>query len=496
MSTAKRFISGSAASWANIFITLTSQLALVPIFLSHWSIAEYGCWLSVQALISFLNVLSTSHQNYLGFEFLNLGRDKKDLISLYFTSSIFFAIVIAIIELIISYILFKFGFIYNILNIKPLSNEGYLAYDAGLILIIRSVAWLFVSSISGIGGRLIATFDYYPRNAWWTVWLSATTNFTPALTVFFYQTDFFYTSLIQILSIVIINIPLHYDIYRIIRKCGIKFDKFSFSVGLHNAVRSIAIAVKTALDLFRQQGIRVLLTYFIGVKGVAEFSTTRTASNIALQGINTINGPMMPEFMRFLTAKDGRKVNIVFCIIWFLSVILLGPLLVVAQLIIPTIFNIWTRGKIPLEPAVFAFFSITLLIFALSQPAVAIIQGFNFLKTQLMISILVSIIAIMSICVGAYTYSILGVSIALLFTEIVSTSITIYIVADWLIRNKFILPKYTFLLSLISILNTVLGIGLITQYPQAKTFVLVPNMIISSLIVYFNVRYFRKVISE
>ncbi len=77
MSVASRLISGSAASWAQIAITAISQVVLVPVYLSHWSVATYGVWLAIQALISITSTFDFGHQEFLGYEFLRIGRDDR-----------------------------------------------------------------------------------------------------------------------------------------------------------------------------------------------------------------------------------------------------------------------------------------------------------------------------------------------------------------------------------------------------------------------------------
>ena len=50
--------SARAASWARILLTVFSQVLLVPVFLGHWSVEEYGCWLIVQTIVGLAQLLA------------------------------------------------------------------------------------------------------------------------------------------------------------------------------------------------------------------------------------------------------------------------------------------------------------------------------------------------------------------------------------------------------------------------------------------------------
>jgi len=76
MSALHRFLSASAASWAKILLTVATQVLLVPLFLSHWSVEEYGCWLIIQTIMSIGSLMSNGFQTYTGYEFLKIGARK------------------------------------------------------------------------------------------------------------------------------------------------------------------------------------------------------------------------------------------------------------------------------------------------------------------------------------------------------------------------------------------------------------------------------------
>src|SRR4051812_45572812 len=84
MSAISRIASGSAASWTRLGITFLAQIFLVPIFLSHWDASTYGLWLGLFALAALLQFIDVGHHNYIGYEALKLGGERRtDLGRLY-----------------------------------------------------------------------------------------------------------------------------------------------------------------------------------------------------------------------------------------------------------------------------------------------------------------------------------------------------------------------------------------------------------------------------
>src|SRR5882724_9023684 len=126
MSSLSRFLSASAAAWVKILLTVLTQVLLVPVFLAHWSVEEYGCWLIIQTIVGVSSMLSANHHNFMGYEFLKVGDKHPEHLRRLFYSAVPFAILIGIVELLAVSGLIYFGFIGTTLD-----PEG--ALDAGLM---------------------------------------------------------------------------------------------------------------------------------------------------------------------------------------------------------------------------------------------------------------------------------------------------------------------------------------------------------------------------
>jgi O-antigen/teichoic acid export membrane protein len=243
------------------------------------------------------------------------------------------------------------------------------------------------------------------------------------------------------------------------------------------------------LDIFRQQGVRVLLSATIGVAGMTAFATMRTMSNLSLQGIGTITVPVMPEIMRFLRERDAERTNAIIGFVWLFAVIVLAPVLVVFQWVMPVVFHYWTRGKIGFNAPLFGVFSISLLIFALARPLIAILQGNNLLKVQLYISLGNSMVAVAGILIFSPIFGVVGAATALLFGELLATVLSALFAKRWLDRNGIVFPWELLSVAVGSIAVAALSISFMVVYETKISLILIISLIVNCLVA---VAYFRQ----
>ncbi|QNP51199.1 hypothetical protein H9L05_14015 [Hymenobacter qilianensis] len=412
MSTVKRFLSASAASWARVGVTVVAQIALVPLYLTHWDVELYGIWLATHALASLLFTLDLGHQEFLGYEFMRIGKHSCSKLSRYLWSGIVFSIGINLFQLLLISFFLITGVISDLLGSSSILAPGIIRM-VGIILIAQGIAWLIGTSISGLLFRVLAPFGYYPRMAWWNFIDAIISALTPLVAVSL-GADLLTTGVVTAVVTVIFSIPKYCDLVRLMRKENIPFSYPSWQVGYANFLLSLAVFGKISLENIRQQGVRIVLAPLVGVGGLAAFSTMRTGSNIALQGLNTITNPLIPDLMRFLQQRDQARCESVFGAVWIIVVALMAPAVVVLQAVIEPVYLVWTRGHIAFNPWLFALLSLSVLVFAVVQPATTIVVGNNLLKPQLLLSTLAALSVVGGIYLFVPRIGIVGAGIALL----------------------------------------------------------------------------------
>jgi O-antigen/teichoic acid export membrane protein len=486
MSALSRFLSASAAAWVRILLTILTQILLVPVFLSHWSVEEYGCWLIIQTIVGVASMLSASHHQFIGFEFLKVGDKNPEHLRRLFYSALPFAVLMALAEFIAIALLIYFGIIQSTIDANQ-TMDGDVLRQAGWSLVAYSLYWLITTSVGGLAQRVVVAYGYFPRMIWWGTVLAIVQALVTGVAVAL-GAHLLVTALCVVLSGFVVNIPTHLDMWRMFRRHEFHFVRPNWHLGYKNLGRSLAIALGAVLDISRQQGVRIFLGALVGVTQMTEFSTTRTMSNLSLQGIQTVTQPIMPEIMRFLREKDGERTNATIGFVWFLAVILLAPVLIAFQFIMPFVYHAWTRGKLVFDPILFGIFSITLLIFSIARPPMAVLQGNNLLKIQLYLSILVSTVAVAGILLFSARFGVVGAAMCLLAAELVGTVLAVWHAWKWLDEAGIGFPWRLFEVSSSSIVVAALTIAAMSVYPRQMQLIAFASLVMNIVI---GVAFFR-----
>lgn len=442
MSSLKRLAVGSLAGWAKIGISLLIQLALVPLFLSRWDQEMYGVWLAIQAAISLMAVLDFGHQNYIGNEFLRVGFEDRLAVNRILGSAIPIGISLGSFQLCVVAILVGTGALGLVLG--PDTPKD-LQRVAAIVLLLQSINWALFGSVAGLLLRVVVPFGYYPRFAWWGVLAASVAGFAPAIAVIG-GCGLFGAGVALFIATAIVNVPMCYDLFRIMRKERLVPGPFDCRVGIRNFLRSQILTLTTLCETLRQQGARLILSPLAGAADMAAFSTMRTGANVALQGLGTIANPLLPELMRFLNSRDQSRCEGAFGLVWFLVIGVMAPAVVTLQMFAKPLFEVWTQGKMVFDPNLFSLLSVTVLVYALAQPALAVVRGNNLLQPQLAIGIVAAAIAVSGMGVLVPSMGILGAAVGLLVAEVVAMGGAVFFAASWMGRNGLRWPTRQFVI--------------------------------------------------
>ena len=463
MSVINRLLLGGALSWARLFITIISQIALVPIYLTYWDVATYGIWLATLAIGSLASLFSIGHQNFIGNEFLKIGNLNRIATQKILSSSFPFSLLIAFIELLVLTILVVYGLYSYVIDMDTLHKS-----KIAVVLIIQSGTWFVISSWVGILTRAVIPFGYYPRMAWWSLLAGICASFAPAIAVFF-GANLVIAAISLSGSIVFYNIFVAIDVFHILKKENIEFIKPNYLNGLFNVYRSFFLAMQSLLEMARQQGSRIILAPLAGVADMAAFATMRTGANFALQGLNTITGPVMPELMRFLATRDQPRAESTFAIVWLMLCAVLSPAIVVVQWLAPALFPLWTHGKIAFDPWLFGMLSLGVAVQALAQPAAAVLQGNNILRAQLGISMVATTVAVGGMVWLVPHMGVRGAGLALLAAELTSLFAYVWVAQQWLRQQGMRWPWKAFGAAAAAVPVTALGMVALALLPTGLT---------------------------
>jgi len=470
MSTSKRLISGTLASWAKILIIFLAQMALVPLYLTYWNVQIYGLWVAVQALLSVMSTLDLGHQNFIGYELFKFGHDEKRELALNLWSACVIAVILGCLQLLFIIIFNVTGILPRLLDLRSV-HDIELIHEAGWALFWQGLAGVICVSIGGLLSRALSPYGYFARMAWWGVLYSIITITIPAIAVIF-GANLLWAGFVAGCATIIYYIPFYFEIYRLYKKENIRLIRPSFKLGINNFIKSLILSLRGLLENARQQGARLLLVPLVGASGLAAFSTMRTGANVALQGLGTITNPLLPELMRFLKNRDQPRAEAAFATVWIVLIALIAPAVVILQVFIEPFFSTWTRGRIVFDPLLFAIFSQSILVFAVAQPAMAIMEGNNLLRPQLVISAITAIIVIGGIVLLVPVIGIKGGGIVLLIAEITATKGYRNVAKKWLNDNNLSWPQQSSNIAVTSVCISAIAMALMIWQPTFKWLIL------------------------
>ena len=477
MSAVQRVLSGSLASWLRIAVTIISQVVAVPIYLSYWSVNTYGMWILIQSIVTFLTVFDVAHHHYLGNEFLKHGKQNRQEVGEVFCTGITVALIVSFFTFLITSILVLSGTIGRWVGIETVDTSEF---ETTLLLI--TITWALTVTFTGIIGRALYPFGYFPLLAWSGVVIALVSTVASVAAVWL-GADLIGATIVICIADFLCHGVLTFILLRIARQEKLLFNKIDLRSGFLRFFAALILGVQSGFEILRQQGVRFILLPLSGMASMIAFSTMRTGANLAQQGLGTITAPLMPELMSFLSDRDQVRMEISFSVIWLMLCVLLVPAVLVLQYISPALFSLWTHGKITFDPVLFATLSFGVLVSALAQPAIAVVSGNNLLRAQFLISLIAVLVTVGSMYGLVPAMGIKGAAIALLLGELVTLVCYVYSARKWLALARMHWPKPAFLIASLSLVVAAAGMTSIVVFINHDKMCLIIALIAQGFIV-------------
>ena len=157
---------------------------------------------------------------------------------------------------------------------------------------------------------------------------------------------------------------------------------------------------------------------------------------------------------------------------------LMAPGVVILQLVMEPFFVFWTQGKITFDPFLFATLSVGVLVYAVIQPAMAVVIGNNLTKLQLWLSGIAAITVFVVLILSVPIIGNLGAAIALLLAEIVAAVGYKIHAKRWLRQNQLAWPSRPFILAITSVVIAALSLTCIILFSEFKWLILAISMLL------------------
>ncbi|WCT73480.1 hypothetical protein PQ455_18030 [Sphingomonas naphthae] len=443
MSIARRMLSGNLAGLASIGINLGGQIALVPIFLQHWSAAQYGVWLGLVTALAMIQIADNAHLDYLGFECMKLPSGDRAQRSQILWDTLPALGLSAIAELILLASLLLSPLTAALFSLSAGSADLPVLQLAlgGLALL-----WYVVQFPVQLGGRVLASIGHYPKTAWWYVVNQSAQAFAPAIAVIFggglAEAALAYAGGVLLVQIVC---GAHYA--RVARAEGLELRRPNAGAGIARLGGGMMLGFGSLLENMQLAGFRLILLPFLGPVRLVQFSTMRTVANVVQQGLIVLVNPSIPELMRFVGDRDATRARMVMTGMIYVAVLAMCPGFVLLQAVVRPLFRVWTLGKVAFDPLAFVALSASVLFMGLAQSSRAIARGNNLVGTQTGASFLSGVILLGLTFLTAPRIGLFGVAISVATAEAVRSGLFVLAARRWACRNDFVFPLRPLLLA-------------------------------------------------
>jgi O-antigen/teichoic acid export membrane protein len=415
------------------------------------------------------------HQNFLAYEFLRLGEANRPVLRKYLWSGLVMGWIISFLQILLILLFIFSGTLGFLLGENGMENESLLR-AGGIALFLQGCSWMVFATSPGLVGRALATFGHFPRTAWWSV-LGVTITALAPLTAVMMGAGLVITSLVLVAGAALYTTPIYIDFFKLLKKEKLGFVRPSLQIGYKNFKKSLPLLGKSLFENVRQQGVRLVLTPLAGPVGLVAFSTMRTGANVALQGLNTILNPLLPDLMRFLHARDQPRTESAFATIWILVIAIMAPGVVILQVLIEPLYLLWTQNKVSFDPLLFAFLSFGVLVYAVVQPAVAVVIGNNMTKVQLALTTIAAIIVLVFLIISVPIIGIVGAGAALLLAEVVAAAGYKKHAKKWLRQNDLQWPSRAFHIAITALVIAAASLGGLIVAPEFKWLIIAVSML-------------------
>ncbi|WP_426147667.1 polysaccharide biosynthesis C-terminal domain-containing protein [Polaromonas sp. DSR2-3-2] len=146
--------------------------------------------------------------------------------------------------------------------------------------------------------------------------------------------------------------------------------------------------------------------------------------------------------------------------------VVLVPAVLVVQYLAPTLFPLWTQGKIEFDPVLFALLSLAVLVYALVQPAIAVVNGNNLIREQVVISTIATVITVGAIYMLVPLMGVRGAALALLAGEASTLFLYVRAAKKWLASVVMHWPTSAFANASLSLVVAAAGMGSIIVFQK------------------------------
>ena len=411
----RRALSGSIANVASIFAILLQNLALVPILLHHWSTETYGIWITLIAVQTLLFTINYGQEAYVGYEAARLLHQDRPALPGLIGAGLLLGLLLCSLE-----VLLIVGLGYT--HFTHLFGAGPVLAAAWKPLAVVVGCWLGFGSSANVLIRVGYALGFYGYFTLYSVAFRVMTSMAVALTALA-GAGLWGVVLAYGITTALTQACLAAMALRLARQHGISISRPRFPVISGILTKSTLVSGTSLLDMFSNNGLLAIISSVLSPAMVPSFSTLRTITNTAIQGVGVVMHPLDPDMIRFNANREFEKLYEIFGVCWTVAGTMINLGLCLLPLFIEPLYHLWTRGKLPFDVPLFSLLVLSVAFRTLGHPALAFLQAINDIAAQTWISLLRAALVIGFTFAFIHRFGLFGVGIALAISELIGAAV-------------------------------------------------------------------------
>lgn len=375
--TLKGFIFGILQFLTN----LVYSIVLVPLFIEYWGVEKYSIWLLIFAFVMIMRTVDLGHQNFVGNEFNKMLFKDKDLAIQILRSSTWVAVGIGFLELLIFIGLDLAGLTPIVTGI----TEPNFIQESRIGILYFLIVWLMVGSVGGIVARVLLPLGYYTH----TVILGIALKVLEIIVILVATVNkFSITNLCLWLSLsyLIQSIYVFWHVKKLLPDIFPLWKGANTQLGIKNFFKSIGYTITGSVEQLNVNGVVLLISSLISSMLVPAFTTLRTVSNLFMQPLMLVMGPLQPELTRYHMQNCGNKIEQIVYTSWFINAIVVGIPMILITPFLSEIYHYWINGSMLFNMGMFWLLAVSVLLINYGKTFQLYLSGINNLKAVLLIS--------------------------------------------------------------------------------------------------------------
>ena len=393
-------------------ISFARQFILVPLFLKYVGKEKYAFWLLAMAAVGVIMTINHGYFQYVSNKINLTYRINKSKAVKEFKSAFRFSL-IQLIILLILVILMSTNLIFP--YVVKIDLNSVLNHKINLVFLFLAISSLIFSVFSGLLAKLyepVKKENYLYRFNFiynildlivliFSVWLIKDLFLIAILLTVFR---------LIVLFIFAINIKnVAPDFYPWWNEGNIKEELVTFK-------KSLFLLFSNFIERFQHDGLVLYISHYISESIVPLFSATRTIGNSATGGVASIINPTLPEMQANFAAKNWRRISDIIFFNLSLSGFVISIFFIILSPFAKTLFEIWTNNELKFDEAFYFYIVATSILFNFSYNFLSIIRAFNYTKETF--SIVVIKVTLLFTIPLFLVRSLESIGMAMLFSEI------------------------------------------------------------------------------